>query len=158
MKYIILSVVLICMLIVPATAQKGQKGKDDPTIMLNHIAVHVSNLEQSTAFYENILGLKKIEEPFKDGLHTWFTLGAAGQLHLIQSPEKDPQVNKNNHICFSVKSVDKFIERLDANKIDYTNWPGTEKAPTVRVDGVKQIYIKDPNGHLIEINDDKPKK
>ena len=35
-------------------------------LALNHIAVHVVNLEKSTAFYENVLQLRKIPEPFKD--------------------------------------------------------------------------------------------
>jgi lactoylglutathione lyase len=143
-----------------ATAALAQKPANTPTqvLALNHIAVHVVNLEKSTAFYENVLQLQKIPEPFKDGLHTWFTLGAAGQLHLIQGAEKAIIHNKNEHLCFSVKSIEDFIANLAKHNIEYTNWPGTAKAPTVRVDGVKQIYFQDPDGHWIEINNDFPKK
>ena len=124
------------------------------TLTLNHIAVHVSNLEKSTRFYEQVLQLKKIPEPFKDGLHSWFSIGAAGQLHLIQGAEANTKHNKNEHLCFSVPSIENFIANLEQQKIDYTNWPGTAKAPTVRVDGVKQIYFQDPDGNWIEINND----
>jgi lactoylglutathione lyase len=124
-------------------------------IILNHIAVYVYNLETSTAFYDTLLRFKKIPEPFHDGKHTWYSLGAAGQLHLIQGADKDIKRNKNDHLCFSVKSIDDFITNLDRHKIEYTNWPGTAKAPTVRVDGVKQIYFQDPDGHWIEINNDR---
>ena len=86
--------------------------------------------------------------------HTWFTIGAAGSLHLIQGAPANISRDKNDHLCFSVKSIDEFIANLDKHKIEYTNWPGTAKAPTVRVDGVKQIYFVDPDGHWIEINDD----
>ena len=123
-------------------------------LTLNHIAVHVNNLEKSTLFYEHILQLKKIPEPFKDGLHTWFSIGAAGQLHLIQGAEVSTKHNKNAHLCFSVPSIENFISNLEQRKIEYTNWPGTAKAPTVRVDGVKQIYFQDPDGNWIEINND----
>lgn len=136
-----------------ALAQDSTEIKDE-TITLNHIAVYVYNLEKSTAFYERVLKLKKIPEPFHDGKHTWFTIGAAGQLHLIQGAEKDIKRNKNDHFCFSVKSIEDFIARLDQQHIEYTNWPGTAKAPTVRVDGIKQIYFQDPDGHWIEINTD----
>lgn len=123
-------------------------------LTLNHIAVYVHELNRSTEFYENILRLQKIEEPFKDGRHTWFTLGPAGQLHLIQGAEANIKRDKNDHLCFSVKSIEDFISNLERHNIEYTNWPGTAKAPTIRVDGVKQIYFQDPDGHWIEINND----
>ncbi len=135
-------------------AQSSATLNASQPIMLNHIAVYVHNLEKSTTFYENVLQLKQIPEPFKDGKHTWFTIGAAGQLHLIQGAEQNIKRDKNDHLCFSVKSMEDFIANLDKQKIDYTNWPGTAKAPTVRVDGVKQIYFQDPDGHWLEINTD----
>jgi lactoylglutathione lyase len=126
----------------------------DATMVLNHIAVHVVDLEKSTSFYENVLQLKKIPEPFHDGLHTWFSIGAAGQLHLIQGAETDITRNKNDHLCFSVKSVDNFVKKLTTQKIPYTNWMGETSKVTTRVDGIKQIYFLDPDGRWIEINDD----
>jgi len=136
----------------------GQKapGEVVPTLVLNHIAMYVYDLKKATAFYENVLRLKQIPEPFHDGRHTWFTMGAAGNLHLIQGAPNDIKRDKNDHLCFSVKSIDEFIANLDKQKIEYTNWPGNAKSPTVRVDGVKQIYFVDPDGHWIEINDDFP--
>lgn len=125
-----------------------------PALKLNHIAIYVHNLQRSTEFYEHVLMMRKIDEPFKDGKHTWFTLGAAGQLHLIEGADPGIRRNKNDHLCFSVKSIEAFIANLDKRGISYTNWPGTEKAPTVRPDGVKQIYFQDPDGHWIEINND----
>lgn len=154
MKYILFfSLFSLFLLSDNAHAQANSSGLK-PEVRLNHIAIYVYNLEQSTRFYEGVLGLEKINEPFKDGLHTWFTLGTAGQLHLIQGAGKEIVQNKNNHLCFSVKSIENFIDNLDQKKIEYTNWPGTAKAPTVRIDGVKQIYFQDPDGHWIEVNND----
>jgi lactoylglutathione lyase len=154
MKYIVLFLFAFFQLGALSAQTTEQSGEFAPR--LNHIAVYVKDLKKSTAFYEDVLNLKQIPEPFKDGLHTWFTLGAAGQLHLIQgeSAEVSSARNKNEHLCFSVRSVDSFITRLDRFGIEYTNWPGTEKAPTIRVDGIKQIYFRDPDGHWLEINDD----
>lgn len=133
----------------------GQNSSSDATLItLNHIAIYVNDLKKSTEFYESILRLKQIPEPFHDGKHTWFTLGAAGSLHLIQGAPANISRDKNDHLCFSVRSIDEFIANLNKHKVEYTNWPGTEKAPTVRVDGVKQVYFVDPDGHWIEINDD----
>ena len=131
------------------------KSSSDTGLTLNHIAIYVHDLKKSTAFYEDVLGLVKIEEPFHDGRHTWFTMGSAGNVHLIQGADSDVKREKNDHLCFSVKSVEDFIANLDKHHVTYTNWPGTAKAPTIRVDGVKQIYFQDPDGHWIEINNDR---
>ena len=125
--------------------------------VLNHIAVYVHNLQVSSAFYQNIIGLETIDEPFKDGKHTWFSLGAAGQLHLISGASNEMEQIKDRHLCFSVVSIENFIKNLEKNKIVFTNWKGDSKSPTVRPDGVKQIYFQDPDGYWIEINNDQNK-
>ena len=124
------------------------------TPSLNHIAVYVNNLEVSTKFYESVIGLTQIAEPFKDGKHAWFTLGNTGQLHIISGAKKKLKREKNSHLCFSVKSIDEFISVLNRNTIKFENWKGEPNAVTLRVDGVKQIYFQDPDGHWIEINND----
>jgi len=153
MKRFFLSALLL-VLALPAAVAQTTGAETSPAIRLNHLAVYVFNLEKSTAFYENVLGLTKIPEPFRDGRHTWFSLQPGGQLHLIQGAASGQTYDKNDHLCFSVPSVDNFIATLDKHRIAYTNWPGTAKAPTVRVDGVKQVYFQDPDGHWIEVNDD----
>lgn len=155
MKNLSRSVLLmvLCISFQDGISQAGDESKN--VLSLNHIAIYVHELGKSTEFYEKILMLQKIDEPFKDGKHTWFTLGPAGHLHLIQGAEANIKRDKNDHLCFSVNSIDNFIANLDKHHIEYTNWPGTAKAPTVRVDGVKQVYFQDPDGHWIEVNDDR---
>lgn len=121
---------------------------------LNHIAVYVVNLQKSTAFYKDIVGLDTIPEPFHDGRHTWFRVAEHSHLHLISGAAGRTEHNKNSHLCFSVPSVEAFIETLNKAGVPYEDWPGKKTAVTVRVDGVKQIYFQDPDGYWIEINDD----
>lgn len=122
--------------------------------ILNHIAVYVNDLEKSTSFYKEIIGLEMMDEPFKDGKHAWFTLGVQGQLHLISGAKTGLEQIKDRHLCFSVPSIDAFMDNLAKNKIKYSNWKGDAASPTVRPDGIKQIYFQDPDGYWIEINDD----
>jgi lactoylglutathione lyase len=126
-----------------------------PSVQLNHIAVYVVDLKISTHFYQNIIGLDTIPEPFHDGKHSWFSVGPKSHLHLIEGAESKLAHNKNTHLCFSVASVDSFTAILKKNKIEYEDWPGNKMKVTTRVDGVKQIYFKDPDGYWIEINDAK---
>lgn len=152
MKRLLLTCVIVTM--VAATSLHAQSKNPDIAVTLNHVGVYVTDLKKSTEFYERILSLEQIPEPFHDGKHTWFSIGKAGHLHLIEGGKKQYERDRNDHLCFSVKDIDAFIENLGRHKVEYTNWPGTAKEPTVRVDGVKQIYFKDPDGHLIEINND----
>ncbi|MDZ4793128.1 MAG: VOC family protein [Bacteroidota bacterium] len=126
-----------------------------PKAILNHIALYVVNLNTSTSFYRDIIGLDTIPEPFHDGKHTWFSVGPKSHLHLIQGASTVQQHLKNNHLCFSVASVEDFVRQLEKHQVDYENWAGEKKAVTNRVDGVKQLYFKDPDGYWIEINDAK---
>lgn len=154
MKRSLLIFILGCLLSVTLKAQAPKKD----SIMLNHMAMYVHDLKKSTQFYETILRFKKADEPFKDGKHTWFDLSSTSRLHLIEGAPNDIPRDKNDHLCFSVPSVDDFIVRLEKNNVFFSNWKGEPKTFTLRVDGVKQIYFQDPDGHWIEINDDGFKK
>jgi len=123
-------------------------------VKVNHIAVHVSKLDQSKEFYEHIVGLTEIEEPFKDGVHAWYDIGGGSALHIIEAPNVPTQISKVNHLCFSMKDMDSFIQTLKDTDYPFESWPGEKGVVTVRVDGVRQIYIQDPDGMWLEINDD----
>lgn len=122
---------------------------------LNHIAIYVVDLKRSTGFYQQIIQLDTIPEPFHDGRHTWFVIGPLSHLHLIQGATDFSTHEKNNHLCFTVSSVTDFIKILNSHQIEYENWAGQKMQATKRVDGVYQIYFKDPDGYWIEINDAK---
>lgn len=123
-------------------------------IKTNHIAVHVSDLKESMAFYQTMLNLQEIEEPFKDGIHAWYDIGGGTALHLIERVDTPTEISKTNHLCFSMKDMDSFIERLKKANYPFEDWPGEKGKITTRVDGIRQIYIQDPDGYWLEINDD----
>ena len=124
---------------------------DSPRI--NHIAFYVADLKVSAGFYEKVIGLPVIPEPFKDGRHAWFLIGPKTHLHIISGSTVSLPKEKNTHLCFTVPSVAEFIPRLTAAGVAYENWVGEKSAVTHRVDGVQQIYFQDPDGYWIEVND-----
>jgi lactoylglutathione lyase len=120
---------------------------------LNHIALYVTDLKTSTSFYRDLVGLDTIPEPFHDGRHTWFSIGPKSHLHLIEAGKKKFEQDKNTHLCFTVQDVPTFARMLDQRGIAYEDWPGAKGRMTTRVDGVHQLYLRDPDGYWLEIND-----
>jgi catechol 2,3-dioxygenase-like lactoylglutathione lyase family enzyme len=150
MKSIVASF-LLSLIILPASILQAQQTQLHTKI--NHIALSVTNLEESEEFYRDIIGLQQIDEPFKDGLHAWFDIGAT-QLHIIESAEERRERDISNHLCFSTADLDSFVETLRSNGIEFRNWAGDPNKITLRPDGVSQIYFKDPDGFWVEMNDD----
>jgi lactoylglutathione lyase len=122
---------------------------------LNHLAIYVVDLQKTGDFYSNVIGLDTIPEPFHDKKHIWYSIGPGASLHVISGAEKPKEYFLNNHMCFSVPSVDSFVDRLKARNISWVNAQGERLKITTRVDGVKQIWVNDPDGYFIEVNDAK---
>jgi catechol 2,3-dioxygenase-like lactoylglutathione lyase family enzyme len=73
-------------------------------------------------------------------------------LHLVSIIKEPVTINKAVHFALSTSNFDAFIKTLEANKITYSDWPGTPNKVTIRADGIKQMYFQDPNGYWIEVN------
>lgn len=149
MKYILI------LLIVPALTGLSQLSAQSSKLnaVLNHTAIYVLDAKASGAFYRNIIGLDTIPEPFHDGKHVWFRIAPGIAMHVIQGAATKKDYYKNQHSCFSVASVEGFTETLKKNRIAWEDRDGAKQAITTRVDGVKQIWLQDPDGYWIEIND-----
>jgi lactoylglutathione lyase len=138
----------IAMLILTTLSARSQ------SIHFDHTTIFVVDLTKSVDFYEHVLGLKKIAEPFHDGKHIWFRIGDHAQLHVVAGAKEDIAHDINIHLAFSVPSLEDFTRKLDQAGVKYGNWVGDSKAPQVRPDKVKQVYLQDPDGYWLEINDD----
>ena len=53
---------------------------------LNHVAIHVADVERSAAFYREVLRLEPLPRPAFDYPGAWFRLGARQELHLLGRP------------------------------------------------------------------------
>ena len=142
---------LFCLSAIPAFSQTTNK----PAAVINHVAIYVVDLKKSGDFYMNTLGLDTIPEPFHDGKHIWLKIGPSVAMHIIQGAETRKNYYKNQHTCFSVASVDVFTNTLRKKNIEWEDRDGAKMAITTRVDGVKQIWLQDPDGYWVEINDAK---
>ena len=50
---------------------------------LNHVAIHVEDVERSCSFYRTVLRLESIPRPAFDFPGAWFQLGDVQELHII---------------------------------------------------------------------------
>lgn len=123
------------------------------TMVLDHVALQVADLQRSAVFYSEVLGLKEIANRTQQPGMRWFSLGQGRELHLI-STVSDPLVHgKANHFALKARAFDALLERLKALNQPFADWEGNAQSAMKRADGVRQIYLKDPDGNWIEVNE-----
>lgn len=122
---------------------------------MDHVAVVVTDLDKSVEFYKDVLHLKEIKAPGDKDKIRWFTLGNFDQLHLIKTEEMPAIESRSVHFSLNTQSFDAFIASLESKGVIYTDWTGENFKQSNRPDGVRQVYIQDPDGNWIELNDAK---
>ena len=118
----------------------------------DHYSLIVTKLMETGDFYRDVFGLTEIPHPDKAPGFRWFQIQGNSQLHLIKKDVDAIVKHKSMHLSLSTQNLEGFIEHLLAKDIDFYDWPGNKSSITDRSDGVKQIYIQDPEGYWIEIN------
>jgi hypothetical protein len=80
-------------------------------------------------------------------------LGEGKELHLLSFPNDEITINRAVHLAITTSDFDDFINRMDAMKVNYSDWMGEiPNKINIRADGIKQVYFQDPNGYWIEVN------
>ena len=112
---------------------------------LNHVALHVSDVARSCEFYSRVLRLESMPRPAFDFPGAWFRLGTQQELHLIGRPDApvEPR-SRNNHFALRVDDIAAWEEHLRKVGADF-------RPPKLRPDGASQIFLRDPDGHYIEL-------
>lgn len=118
----------------------------------DHQSLVVTNLMKTGDFYKDVFGFEEIPHPERKPGFRWFNIYGNSQLHLIKKDIIEFKKDKSIHLCLAVQNLEGFVERLISKDIDFYDWPGNKGSVTDRADGVKQIYIQDPEGYWIEIN------
>jgi len=130
---------------VPAGAEPPAKPG-----MLNHVAIQVVDLDKSVSFYKAVFGLSEVPAPFAGA--RWLSLGGGIVLHIVGNRTAPSEHSRWDHIAIACGDMGAMIANLGARHIRWINMDGAN-TPQVRPDGVKQIFIQDPDGYWIEIND-----
>ncbi len=129
------------------------------TFVLHHVSVITTNLERSLGFYRDVLGLVPIDRPPFDIARVWLACGPS-QLHLTVYPagnfrRKSTIDNNDTHFALRVSNFDETLRLLNGEGFREDLPEGDAKRLLVKRTGpagFPQIYLLDPDGHVLEIN------
>lgn len=116
---------------------------------LDHVAIRTSKMEETIRFYETVLGLQNGPRPNFSFPGAWFFTDGHPALHIFDASVKNvPQALGRgvlHHIAFSSRGFDAMKHQLTRNGARFD-------AREVTADGIKRIFVRDPNGIPIEFN------
>jgi len=123
------------------------------TYRLDHVSLLVRDLETSLRFYQSMFGLPVIPiEPDHPTIR-WLSISALNALHLTQGDVSGLRLEKAVHFALRIGDLDAFAAELVAQGVPYSDWPGHAGQIGHAPGGYRQIFIQDPDGYWIEIND-----
>lgn len=117
---------------------------------LNHVALHVNDLAASVQFYNHVLNLPEMPRPGFDFAGAWMLIAPATssapaqELHLIARPPETDMPPRERHFAMLVDDISAAEQHLREKQ-----WPFT--GPHHRPDGARQIFLKDPDGNVVEL-------
>ena len=120
----------------------------------DHVTLIVADIEASRQFYVSMLGMKEKSRPDFDFDGAWFEIDTV-QIHVTIASDlaglagwgdrKVKAISRGHHIAFAVDDVEAAHQRVLSLGIEVGDGPKT------RPDGAFQLYIYDPDGHLVEL-------
>ena len=117
---------------------------------LLHTRMRVSDMEQTVAFYTNVLGLEVLERKVSPrGSHLAFLKVPNSEelIELTSFPPSGPVKVQEDlvHLAFQVESLDDTIASLNAKGVKVTD------GPTQTSSGSRFIFIDAPDGYEVEL-------
>jgi catechol 2,3-dioxygenase-like lactoylglutathione lyase family enzyme len=120
----------------------------------DHVTIICADLEATRRFYVGVLGMTEVPRPAFGFPGLWFQVGNV-QIHATQqSPEAGlagwgnrggTVASRGHHIAFAVDDMAKALEIVERLGVPIAS--PLQRRP----DGFKQVYIYDPDGHVVEL-------
>ena len=116
---------------------------------LDHFNIRTSKLGDTVQFYEDILGLKSGDRPNFSFPGAWMYSEGKAVVHLVDisqtSEQQKPDSGVVHHVAFASRDFSGMKQRLHSKGMafDTRQVPGGE---------LWQIFVRDPNGVMIELN------
>jgi catechol 2,3-dioxygenase-like lactoylglutathione lyase family enzyme len=120
----------------------------------DHVTIICADLEATRRFYVEVLGMSEVPRPAFKFPGTWFQVGSA-QIHATQQSAEAGKagwadqggsvVSRGHHIAFRVEDVSAALEIALVHGVPIAS-PLQQ-----RPDGFRQVYLYDPDGHVVEL-------
>jgi catechol 2,3-dioxygenase-like lactoylglutathione lyase family enzyme len=114
---------------------------------LDHAAIKTARLEETRAFFVDVLGLTVGARPNFDFPGYWLYADGKDIVHLVETDAaKTPsEAASINHFALRVADIDAAAAELSRRGVAFKReeTPGAE---------LRQIYVTDPNGVRVELN------
>ena len=112
---------------------------------LDHITLNVAELDASLVFYVDVLGLRQGHRPAFDSPGAWLYSGDRPIVHLVAGrAHGEASTGALDHVALRAEGLAAMVARLAAASIVHETF-------TVPGLGLKQIFVRDPDGVRIEL-------
>jgi catechol 2,3-dioxygenase-like lactoylglutathione lyase family enzyme len=126
---------------------------------LQHVLVIGEDMDATRDFYRDVLGLVEGERPPLPFPGHWLYAGDVPAIHIAQRDSYAAHartlgsevstvadgLGPIDHVAFSATGYDEIVARLDAHGVTAIR----NEIPSI---GVRQLYVRDPDGVQIELN------
>ncbi|WNJ99421.1 VOC family protein [Thalassospiraceae bacterium LMO-JJ14] len=114
---------------------------------LDHINVWTDDLEGTTAFFTEVLGLEAgYRPPFKfPGAWLYGDPDTPAIVHLVEAAPQDGGTGPLDHVAFKADDFEGLKQRLEAHGYEY-------EVRVIPASGDRQIFFTAPFGLKIEVN------
>lgn len=115
-----------------------------------HVSVNTAGAaaEELSRFYREVLELPDLDRPHIPGVPgQWLGVGDQ-QLHLVEAPAAGSGIDPTgDHFCVGVADLGAAVRELEERQIPYVQ--------AVQGEDTVQIWIADPAGHTIELQQER---
>ncbi|NNJ26967.1 VOC family protein [Alienimonas chondri] len=152
----------------PAPGKTGPVRTGPRVIAFDHVTLVAEDLGRTRAFYGGLLGMREVPRPAFSFGGLWFAATAGGPpvLHVIEShgpgtsrPEVGgpgsglpginedgrPKSTRGPHLALRCEDPRAFEPLLEEAGVTFV------RRATLRPDGATQVFVCDPDGHVIEL-------
>jgi catechol 2,3-dioxygenase-like lactoylglutathione lyase family enzyme len=120
----------------------------------DHVTLVCADLEATRRFYVDVLGMREVSRPAFKFPGLWFQIGNV-QIHATRQSASTGTagwadrggtiVSHGHHFAFAVDDIAKALAAVEAHGVRIASPLQT------RPDGYRQVYLYDPDGHLVEL-------
>ena len=143
-----------CLLEVGNGQERNQTVSTVPPIRvksIDHVTIVVKDLAASRRFYVDVLGMDEVARPGFAFAGQWFQAGPT-LIHTILEFEGSSKAGwtacsntRGHHFAFLVDDCHVAAKRIEEMGLPFVS------PPKQRPDGAIQLFVNDPDGHLVEL-------